>query len=75
MTKQEFKSLKIGDRCYLKNCDGKYTNTEILDIDRLFGKVSVLLRSKPISYKKIPLKLKNNQEEWGFVGICKTYKI
>lgn len=67
MTKEEFKNLKIGDRCYLKRWDGRYDNSEVLKIDRIFNKLVVLLHSKPIHYSKIPLKLKSNQKESGFV--------
>jgi hypothetical protein len=69
MTKEEFKNLKIGDRCYLKDDQkgqNEYISTEVLHIDRIFNKLVVLLRSKPIHYSKIPLKLKTGQKKSGF---------
>ena len=72
MTSKEFSTLQIGSRCYLKEQDGRYTSSEITKIDRIFGKVEVLLKSKMVSYKCIPLKLKGNQTLNGnMVGICK----
>jgi hypothetical protein len=67
MTKEEFKKLKVGDRCYLKDWNGKYTSTEVRYIDNIFGKLIVLLRSKPIHYSKIPLKLKPHQKQSGLM--------
>lgn len=67
MTKEEFKNLKVGDRCYLKDWNGKYTSTEVRYIDNIFGKLTVLLRSKPIHYSKIPLKLKTHQKRSGLM--------
>lgn len=67
MTKEDFNNLKIGDRCYLKRWDGQYDSTEVLQIDRIFGKLTVLLRSKPVHYSKIPLKLNEHQKQSGFV--------
>jgi hypothetical protein len=72
MTLKEFNLLKVGDRCFLKSYNKTFTSTEVLKIDRMFKKIVVLLRNKPVSYRYIPLKLKPNQIQSGMVG---TYKI
>ena len=70
MTIQEFKTLKVGDSIYLPNTWNKntYTYSQVLDIDHLFKKVTVLLGRKPYSYRYLPLKGKVASCA---VGICK----
>ncbi len=67
MKKLEFDKLKVGDCCYLRDKNKKYTMTQVLSIDRIYNKIIVILHSKPVSYKYIVKKLNNNQEFSGCV--------
>jgi hypothetical protein len=72
MTIKDFNKLKIGDSVCLPNTwkKGSYTQTEVLEIDKIFKKVRVLLHSKFLSYKYLP-KNKDIKNITGFVGVCK----
>jgi len=71
MTINQFNTLKIGDRVLLPNnwSKGTYTSTEVLEIDRVFKKVRVLLNSKFLSYKYIPVD-KPMAEITSYCGAC-----
>lgn len=74
MTAKQFKVLKVGDTVYLRNNKWQtngFTATEVLKIDRLFGKIQVLLRNQFLSYKYFPLKVDFFKVS-AFVG---TYKV
>jgi hypothetical protein len=73
MTAQQFKTLKVGDRIYLPNSwkRGTFTSSEVLKIDRIFGKVQVLLRNKFLSYKYFPSKVEPSKVS-AFVGTMKV---
>lgn len=73
MTKEQFSKLKVGDIVYLPNQRSNrasFTSTEVLEIDRLFGKVKVLLNNKLLSYRYIPLEVGIGKVT-GYVGICR----
>lgn len=55
MTKEQFKNLKVGDRVQIPNRGGKtFMSTEVLEIDRYFKKVKVLLGgNKGLSYRYV----------------------
>ena len=58
MTKEQFKKLKVGDSVAVY-CDGKRDSTmgtEVLRIDRIFGKIDVLCKRPKLSYKYVLLK-------------------
>lgn len=63
MTAAEFNNLKVGDSVYLPNSfkKGTYISTEILEIDRVYKKIKVLLRSKFLSYKYFPKKVDHSK--------------
>jgi|WetSurMetagenome_2_1015567.scaffolds.fasta_scaffold343583_2 hypothetical protein len=72
MTKQQFDKLKVGDVVCLRNPvrDGGFTMTEVLEIDRFFRKVRVLLKNEFQSYRRFPLKVDWSKVR-GIVGTCK----
>jgi hypothetical protein len=71
MKTEQFKKLKVGDTVYLKNTfNNEYTMTEVLEIDRLFMKLKVLLGRKFYSYRYISV----DQKPYSCaVGINKAY--
>lgn len=70
MTKQEFNNLKVGDRAFLRNKWEAYdTQTEVLSIDRIFGKVVLLTKSRPLSYRAV--RIRSSRPVSSYVG---TYK-
>jgi hypothetical protein len=72
MTIDAFKTLKKGDRVYIPspNGDRRLTSTEVLSIDRLFNKATVLLGRKPYSYRYLR-KAPGSGWSTGFcVGLC-----
>lgn len=71
MTLKQFKQLKIGDRVFLPdiraNNRKKFISTEVLKIDKLHKKISVLLgRRQFYSYKYIAKEIPIKRES----GIC-----
>lgn len=72
MTIKEFNELKIGDTVYHRDTlnKGFSRGTEVLEIDRIFKKVKVLLKSKPLSYRYFSKKSKNPVRF--FVGVVKS---
>lgn len=56
MTTTQFKALRKGDRVLIPDAargNRELLSTEVLGIDRLFGKVTVLLGRKPYSYRYV----------------------
>jgi len=55
---QQFNSIKKGDRVYLPdtNKKGQVISTEVLEVDRLYKKLKVLLRNKFLSYRYFQFK-------------------
>lgn len=53
MTKQEFDKLKVGDSVYmyLSGRKDRIMGTEVISIDRIFGKIQAICSSRPKSYK------------------------
>lgn len=71
MTKIEFENLKVGDVVYLRpKKHSRGTGTEVLEIDRYFNKIKVLLGNGWLSYKYISKHTKNFEVSC-FVGVCK----
>lgn len=70
MTLQEFNNLKVGDTVYMRKTKryGNSYGTEVLEIDRFFKKVKVLLRNDFLSYKYV---YKKNIPCFQFVGTVK----
>lgn len=62
MTINQFNNLKIGEIVYIPdvNKKGKLFSTEVLQVDKFFGKITVLLGGKPLSYRYV--KIKANRE-------------
>ncbi len=72
MTSTEFQSLKCGDRvCIPGGQLGRLIGTEVLAIDRMFRKVTVLLGRKPYSYRYVRSQARVPIERIGpFVWMC-----
>jgi len=53
MTRQEFQNLKVGDNVWMPDSwkRGYYISTEVIKIDKIFGKLEAVLSGCPKSYK------------------------
>lgn len=70
MTIDAFKTLKKGDQVYFPGNDRRLIGTQVLAIDHLFNKVTVLLGRKPYSYRYLR-KVPSPGYTTGFcVGMC-----
>ena len=71
MTISEFNSLKVGDGVYLPNNRKReqYTSTEVLEIDRIYKKIKVVLKGEWTSYRYFPLNIDLDRVSC-FVGTC-----
>lgn len=70
MTLNEFNNLKVKDRVYLRQQNGKYISTEVLKIDRYFKKLTVLLGRQSYSYKYIQKEVPREKQSGQMVGMC-----
>jgi len=71
MTIEQFNSLKVNDLVYIPGAyEGRFTGTQVLKIDRLFKKVTVLLGTKSYSYRYVRRQIKSTQHASCFVGLC-----
>jgi len=74
MTKQQFNNLKTGDRIYCFNNKNRNSlfSTQVLSIDRPFGKLTAVCSSKPKSYKYF--KIKGDKPVTFYVGCAPVQK-
>lgn len=70
MTLNEFNNLKVKDRVYLRQQNGKYLSTEVLKIDRYFKKLTVLLGRQSYSYKYIQKEVPREKQSGQMVAMC-----
>tara|TARA_R110000772_G_scaffold249530_2_gene363833 strand:+ start:23016 stop:23234 length:219 start_codon:yes stop_codon:yes gene_type:complete len=62
MTKEQFKKLEVGSAAYIYN-NNRITATEILEIDRYYKKVKVLLMGdKFYSYRSVRVTTRNETD-------------
>ena len=57
MTKEEFKKLKVGNIVYFRATKHQRSLcSEVMKIDRIFGKIEALCKNGPRSYKSVSRK-------------------
>lgn len=73
MTKKDFKNLKKGDTVYIPKAYSKdkkeFLTTQVIEIDRYFEKLQVILGKRKYSYKYVRKSLKKDQFSRHFCGM------
>jgi hypothetical protein len=71
MTLADFNKLKVGDGVYVTDRSGRTMGSEVLKIDKLFKKISVLCKAggRFVSYRSVARK--TTRPVSCFVGTCK----
>ena len=72
MTAADFKTLKVGDRvCVRRREKDHWMDTEVLKVDHLFGKVTILCGRKAYSYRCVRYGMSPTTKRGGLcVGMC-----